>query len=114
MSNKGLKAISDITVWSKYAKHSVEKQRRENWGEIVGRYVEMMVKKHPHLEAEIRKYASMILHKKVLPSMRMLQFAGKAVEVNHARGYNCSYLPIDHYKAFSEVMFLLLGGTGKI
>lgn len=45
--------------------------------------------------------------------MRAMQFAGPAIEKNEARLYNCGYLPIDHYKAFSEVMFLLLGGTGK-
>ena len=44
--------------------------------------------------------------------MRALQFAGPAMEVNNARGYNCCYLPIDSIHAFSETMFLLLGGTG--
>jgi ribonucleoside-diphosphate reductase alpha chain len=44
--------------------------------------------------------------------MRALQFAGQAIEKNNARIYNCCYLPIDDYRAFSETMFLLLGGTG--
>ena len=44
--------------------------------------------------------------------MRALQFAGIAMEVNNARGYNCCFLPVDSYHAFSEAMFLLLGGTG--
>ena len=47
-----------------------------------------------------------------MPSMRMLQFAGKAIEKNESRGYNCAFLPVDDYRAFSETMFLLLGGTG--
>lgn len=110
---KGLEILSEITTWSKYAKYIPELKRRENWTEIVQRYLEMMAKKYPHLQTEIWENGSYIVDKKVLPSMRMLQFAGKAIEVNHARGYNCSYLPIDDYRAFSEVMFLLLGGTGK-
>jgi len=44
--------------------------------------------------------------------MRALQFAGVAMIKNESRGYNCSYLPMEHYKGFSELMFLLLGGTG--
>jgi ribonucleoside-diphosphate reductase alpha chain len=53
-----------------------------------------------------------VYDKKVLPSMRSLQFGGNAIEVNPVRLFNCSFLPIDHYKAFSETMFLLLSGTG--
>ena len=44
--------------------------------------------------------------------MRSLQFAGPAIKQTPSRIYNCAYLPIDDYQAFSEVMFLLLGGTG--
>jgi ribonucleoside-diphosphate reductase alpha chain len=54
----------------------------------------------------------MIRSKKVLPSMRALQFAGPAAEVNNSRIYNCCFLPIDSIHSFSETMFLLLGGTG--
>lgn len=110
--NKGLDLLSSITVWSKYAKYVPQLQRRENWSEITYRYLSMMETKYPVLKDDIYKYGQLILDKKILPSMRMLQFAGKAIEINHARGYNCSYLPIDDYRAFGEVMFLLLGGTG--
>lgn len=72
----------------------------------------MMLKKYPQLESEILENGKYIMNKKVLPSMRALQFAGNAIEKNESRIYNCSYLPIDDYRAFSEVMFLLLGGTG--
>ena len=47
-----------------------------------------------------------------LPSMRALQFSGAAIETCPSRIFNCAALPMDHYKAFSEIMFLLLGGTG--
>lgn len=108
----GLKALSDVTVFSKYAKYLPEVGRRETWDEIVDRYEIMMWRKYPSLKALITKNIKPIREKKVLPSMRALQFAGPALEVNNARGFNCAYLPIDNYHAFSEVMFLLLGGSG--
>jgi len=108
----GLDALSKLTVFSKYAKYIPALKRRETWDEIVDRYQAMMVKKYPNLEEAIVKSAEMIRDKKVLPSMRALQFAGPAAEVNNARIYNCCYLPIDSLHSFSETMFLLLGGTG--
>jgi len=110
--NLGLEALSNITVFSKYAKYVPEKGRRETWDEIVDRYEAMMIKKYPFLEDGIKSTIPMIREKKILPSMRALQFAGAAAEVNNARIYNCCYLPIDSIHSFSETMFLLLGGTG--
>jgi ribonucleoside-diphosphate reductase alpha chain len=108
----GLDALSKITIFSKYSKYLPEKKRRETWDEIVDRYQTMMVKKYPKLEDAIIESAKFIRDKKVLPSMRALQFAGPAMEVNNARGYNCAYLPVDSLYSFSETMFLLLGGSG--
>jgi len=108
----GLEALSKITVFSKYAKFIPELNRRETWDEIISRYEAMMIKKYPYLEESIKESIPMIRDKKVLPSMRALQFAGAAAEVNNARIYNCCYLPIDSLHSFSESMFLLLGGTG--
>jgi ribonucleoside-triphosphate reductase len=112
MTDLGLDALSKLTVFSKYAKYVPELKRRETWDEIVDRYENMMVKKYPKLEDAIKKSAELIRAKKVLPSMRALQFAGPAAEVNNSRIYNCCYLPIDSIHSFSETMFLLLGGTG--
>jgi ribonucleoside-diphosphate reductase alpha chain len=108
----GLSALSSLTIFSKYAKYNPELKRRETWDEIVDRYQGMMIKKYPSLEDAIIKSAELIRLKKVLPSMRALQFAGPAAEVNNARIYNCCFLPMDDYRSFSETMFLLLGGTG--
>jgi len=108
----GLEALSKITIFSKYAKYNSELKRRETWDEIIDRYQTMMIKKYPLLEDAIINSAKFIREKKVLPSMRALQFAGSAAEVNNARIYNCCYLPIDSLHSFSETMFLLLGGTG--
>ena len=105
--------LSDITVYTKYAKYLPEKERRETWDELVTRNKEMHIKTFPQLEEEITAiYRNFVYTKKVLPSMRSLQFGGKAIELNNARIYNCAFLPIDSIHCFSETMFLLLGGTG--
>ena len=105
--------LSDITVHMKYAKYLPKKKRRETWKELVNRNMRMHTKKYPELKSEIEKvYKKHVLNKKVLPSMRSMQFGGKPIEVAPNRVFNCAYLPIDNWHAFSEVMFLLLGGTG--
>lgn len=105
--------LSDITIFSKYARYEHDLERRETWEEIVKRNMDMHIRKYPKLATQIEQaYTEFVLPKKVLPSMRSLQFAGKAIERNHSRIYNCAYLPMEHTKAFSEVMFLLLSGTG--
>jgi ribonucleoside-diphosphate reductase alpha chain len=104
--------LSDITIHMKYARFLPEKNRREIWREIVGRNKNMHIKKYPELKDEIRKVYKFVYDRKILPSMRSLQFAGKPIEISPNRIYNCAYLPIDDWRAFSETMFLLLGGTG--
>jgi ribonucleoside-triphosphate reductase len=104
--------LSDITVHMKYAKYLDEEQRRENWDELVTRNMNMHIKKFPHLEAMIRENYKMVFEKKVLPSMRSMQFGGKPIEVSPNRIFNCAYCPIDDPRVFGEIMFLLLGGTG--
>lgn len=106
------KILSEITVFNKYAKYNSKLKRRETWNEICNRYQEMMIEKYPQLELDIINHMALIRDKKILPSMRAMQFAGKAIEKNNSRIYNCAFLPIDDYRAFSEIMFLLLGGTG--
>jgi ribonucleoside-diphosphate reductase alpha chain len=96
----------------KYARHIPEKSRRETWEEIVDRNKEMHLAKFPELAGEINEVYKMVYDKKVLPSMRSLQFAGKPADINNARMFNCSFLPIDNIKSFSEIMFLLLSGCG--
>jgi ribonucleoside-triphosphate reductase len=106
------KILSDITVYMKYAKFVPELKRRETWEELVTRNMNMHIKKYPKLESEIREVYKYVYDKKVLPSMRSMQFGGKPIEISPNRIYNCAYLPIDSLDSFSEAMFLLLGGTG--
>jgi len=97
----------------KYARYLDDKNRRESWDELVDRNVAMHVKKYPELKQEINEvYDRFVRTKKVLPSMRSMQFGGKPIEISPNRVYNCAYLPADHIDAFAETMFLLLGGTG--
>ena len=104
--------LSEIIVHMKYAKFLPNKDRRETWTELVTRNRKMHLKKYPELKDEIMKAYKLVLKKKILPSMRSMQFAGKPIEISPNRVFNCAYLPIDDWRAFSETMFLLLGGTG--
>jgi len=106
------KILSDLTVHMKYAKFLPDENRRETWGELVTRNKEMHQKRYPELADQIQLNYKYVYDKKVLPSMRSLQFSGKPIEISPNRLYNCSYLPIDHTDSFSECMFLLLSGCG--
>ena len=106
------KILSDLTVYMKYAKFLPDVNRRETWEELVTRNMNMHIKKYPQLAGEIVEVYKYVYDKKVLPSMRSMQFGGKPIEISPNRIYNCAYLPIDHLDAFAESMFLLLGGTG--
>jgi ribonucleoside-diphosphate reductase alpha chain len=96
----------------KYAKYLPNLSRRETWEELVTRNKNMHIKKYPDLKDQIEEKYKLVYEKKILPSMRSLQFGGKSIEISPNRVYNCAYLPIDHIESFNEVMFLLLGGTG--
>jgi len=104
--------LSDIIVHMKYAKYIPELNRRETWNELVTRNKAMHIKRYPELADQIQLNYKYVYDKKVLPSMRSLQFSGKPIEISPNRLYNCSYLPIDHTDSFSETMFLLLSGCG--
>lgn len=104
--------LSDIIIYMKYARYLPDLKRRESWGEICTRYETMMNEKYPRQTDRTREAMQWVREKKVLPSMRAMQFAGTAIARNNSRIYNCAYLPVDDIRAFSETMFLLLGGTG--
>ena len=106
------KILSDITVYMKYAKYLPEVNRRETWEELVSRNKAMHIKSYPDLKDQIDNAYRFVYDKKVLPSMRSMQFGGKPIEVAPNRIYNCAFMPVDHIDSFAECMFLLLGGTG--
>ena len=106
------KILSELTVYMKYARYLPIQERRETWEEMIVRNKNMHIENFPELSKEIENAYKLVYDKKVLPSMRSLQFAGAAIKQTPSRIYNCAYLPLDDYRAFSEIMFLLLGGTG--
>ena len=112
MKDTNRNILSDITVHMKYARYMPELNRRETWEELVTRNMEMHIKNYPKLKSEILNAYTYVFDKKILPSMRSLQFAGKPIQVSPNRLYNCSYLPVDDIEAFNEIMFLLLSGCG--
>ena len=105
--------LSDIVVFNKYAKFIPEIQRRETWEELCDRNMAMHVRRYPQIKKQIKQvYKNFVYNKKVLPSMRSMQFAGMPIELSNSRIFNCAYMPMEHPFAFAELMFLLLGGTG--
>lgn len=95
---------------SRYARYLPEKQRRETWEETVKRFCDFWVKKYPLFPYE--EVYKGIRDMKVMPSMRALMTAGPALDRDNVAGYNCSYLPIDDVRAFDEIMYILMCGTG--
>ena len=108
----GTSILSNLVIFLKYAKFIPRKKRRETWTELVDRNKEMHLKNFPDFQDEIEEVYQFVYDKKVLPSMRSMQFAGKPIKLNPTRLYNCCFLPINHHDAFSELMFLLLSGCG--
>ena len=94
--------LSDITVYMKYAKYIPELNRRETWEELVTRNKSMHIKKYPQLKDEINEKYEFVYDKKVLPSMRSMQFGGKPIEISPNRIYNCAYLPIEAVDSFKK------------
>lgn len=104
--------LSDIIIYMKYAKYLDGENRRETWDEIINRNKNMHLNKYPHLKTDIEQAYQFVYDKKILPSMRSLQFAGIPIECNNTRIYNCCFIHMNDYTSFQELMFLLLSGTG--
>lgn len=107
-----IEILSDLIIWQKYARWLPEKNRRETWEEIVTRNKKMHLKKFPGLKQEIEDVYKLVYAKRIIPSARSLQFSGKPIELSPSRLFNCTYLAVNSWEAFHEIMFLLLGGSG--
>ena len=97
---------------SRYARWLEKEQRRETWAETVERYMENVVIPVMGKDSFVKQIEESILNLEVMPSMRAMMTAGKALDRDNTSGYNCSYLPVDDPKSFDEAMFILLCGTG--
>src|SRR5206468_7493782 len=95
---------------SRYARWLDDKQRRETWEETVSRYVSYFANKYPHYPAE--EIFNAIYSLKVMPSMRAMMTAGPALERDPMAGFNCSFVAIDNMRAFDEILYISMCGTG--
>jgi len=110
--NESNKLLSDIVSFRTYAKYISHLQRRETLSETTNRTMNMHLDRFPKLSSEITKAFSLVHDLKIMPSMRSMQFSGEAVVSNNSRSYNCSFVNITYQRVFSEILFLLLSGTG--
>jgi ribonucleoside-diphosphate reductase alpha chain len=104
--------LSEFVYTRTYARWMEEESRRETWPETVHRYVDFVFRGRdlpPGLQVRAKK---LILSMDILPSMRALWCAGPAMERDNVCGYNCSFLPVDNLRAFSEALYILMQGTG--
>jgi ribonucleoside-triphosphate reductase len=119
MENKetiGLEEISKFIFISKYARYNEKLKRRETWEEAASRVEEMHLKKYSFLSKDDKdkiKWAfDLVRDKYVVPSMRGMQFGGKAIEAHNSRQFNCAVRHVDSLRSFSEIFYLLLCGCG--
>lgn len=111
----GLSAYSQVIHRNKYARFNYDENRRETWEESVKRYISFFQERFKDLKLPkdiFTKLEKSILYLHVMPSMRALMTAGKALDRDNICGFNCAYLPIDNPVAFSEIMYLSMNGTG--
>ena len=111
-NNYGMTDYMAFIHTSRYARWLDDKNRRESWGETVGRFIGNVVVPKTRDEIVVGDLEEAILGLEIMPSMRALMTAGPALERDNTSGYNCSYLPVDDPKSFDEAMFILLCGTG--
>lgn len=112
---KGWTAYEHFIFVSRYARYLPEKGRRETWEEAVQRvtnYFKGRVSKSQAGSIPFAEIEKAILEREVMPSMRVMMTAGPALDRDNVAGYNCSYLPIDHPRAFDEILYILMCGTG--
>ena len=111
-----LEEMANFVFASKYARYNEKAKRRETWEEAVARVEMMHLKKYAFLSKEdkalIKEAFDSVREKKVVPSMRSMQFGGVPIEAKNSRIFNCSVRHIDSPRAFSEIFFLALCGCG--
>ena len=117
MENKLPTTYQEFIHLSRYARWNEGTGRRETWQETVARYFDFM---QEHLKrnnktdiSKIRKdLEQAVLNLEIMPSMRALMSAGKALERDNVAGFNCSYVAVDNVRSFDETLYILMCGTG--
>lgn len=109
---------SKFIALSRYARWKEDEGRRETWDETVDRYAMFFNNRLPESKNDIKikeefgEAIQAIKDLEVMPSMRCLMTAGKALDRDNVAGYNCSFRAVDDIRAFDEIMYVLLCGTG--
>jgi len=103
---------SEFIHKSRYAKWLDSENRRETWDETVDRYIEYWKDKFPDINISFKEIRSAIYNLEVMPSMRALMTAGPALDRDNVAGYNCAFIAINDARAFDEIMYILMCGTG--
>ena len=103
---------------SRYSRWIESEKRRETWNETVARYFDFF---ENHLK-ESQEYSlskqlrneleDAVLNLEIMPSMRSLMTAGEALSRDNVAGYNCSYIAVNRVRAFDEILYVLMCGTG--
>jgi len=103
-------AYQQYIALSRYARYLPNEQRRETWEETVSRYCDFFAERSDKFPK--KKIHDAILNLRVMPSMRAIMTAGKALDLDNVAGYNCSYIVVDDPRAFDEALYILMCGTG--
>ncbi len=106
--------LSEFVYYRSYARWIEEENRRETWIETVDRYISFMKKNlgNKMKENEYKEVREAILKQEAMPSMRLLQFAGKAAERTNVCAYNCSFIAPSTFQDFGEIIYISMCGTG--
>lgn len=112
MTSKKMGVYESFIHKSRYARYLWEEGRRETWEETVLRYVNFWKDKGMINDKEGIEIANAIENLEVMPSMRSLMTAGPALDRDNMAGFNCSYIAVDHIRAFDEILYVLMCGTG--
>lgn len=104
--------FQNFIALSRYARWIPEEGRREVWSETVDRAINFFDETIDIDNSELEAVRNAIVNQQVMPSMRLLMTAGEALKRNHIAAYNCSFVPVDHLRAFDEALYILMQGTG--
>ena len=108
----------DFIHLSRYSRWLPEENRRETWEETVSRYFDFFVDhletKHNHKVSnkQRKELEEAVTNLEIMPSMRALMTAGEALRRDNVAGYNCSYVAVNRLRAFDEILYVLMCGTG--
>ncbi len=107
-------SLAEFVYYRTYSKWMEEEGRRETWIETIDRYMDFMKENlgNKLTEAEYAEVRESVLRQEAMPSMRLLQFAGKAARATNVAAYNCSFIAIQNLEDFAEMMYISMCGTG--